>query len=455
MVVTRFAPSPTGDLHIGGVRTTLFNWLYAKHFGGKFFLRIEDTDRERSSDHFTESIYRSLKWLGLNWDGEPVLQHQNMKRHQEVAFDLLKKGKAYKCFSTQEELEKVRQEAIDSGNTPRYNGKWRNETQHPNLPFVIRLRAPLEGRTEFFDLVQGPCGVDNSQMDDMVLLRSDGNPTYMLSVVVDDYDMEITHVIRGCEHLNNAYRQKLIYDACGWKSPEFAHIPLIHGEDGAKLSKRHGATNVEEYKKYGFLKEALLNYLVRLGWSHGDDEIISLEDCIKLFDIKDVGRSAARFDMAKLYHVNSVYMRAISDVDLLEILREFCSEFYTTQKYSEAGWKRVLEAMPELKVRVRTLVELLEMSEIYGYGENYFGPVGPNPILEHILAQAKECAWQGDDKTEIWLRSVITSGGFTLKDAAPILRTAITKRTVAPSLFEVMKVLGVDLFIKRLENSIK
>lgn len=447
MVITRFAPSPTGNFHIGSARTALFNWLFAKRHGGKFLLRIEDTDKERSTQESSDLIYKSLKWLQLDWDEDIVLQHKNIKRHQEVANLLLAEGKAYKCFTTPAELEEAREKALREGRTPRYDRKWRDAKEHPSLPYAIRLKAPLAGKTEVQDLVAGNLSVNNEQLDDMVLLRADGTPTYMLAVVVDDHDMGITHVIRGNDHINNTFRQKQIYEACGWKTPEFGHIPLIHGADGAKLSKRHGATNLEEYEKQGFMPDAMLNYLLRLGWSHKDIEIISMEECCKIFDLNDVGTSSARFDLDKLYHVNSVYMRKLSQDEIFTKLKEFAGE----GKFEKSGWERVKMAIHELQIRSRTFEELAQMSEIYGMEGNYYEKIEPNACL---LAVLKNINQKNMEDVENWLRNTISENGSSLKEIAPLLRLAITKRKVAPSLFEVIKILGADLFYARLKNAL-
>ena len=309
-VVTRFAPSPTGFLHIGGARTALFNWLYARHHGGLFRLRIEDTDRKRSTPEAIEAILEGMKWLGLEWDGEVVYQSQRAERHAAVAHELLAQGRAYRCYASQEELEEMRAKAKAEGRPMRYDGRWRDRDPAeapPGVAPVIRLKAPQSGETVIDDQVQGRVRVANEQLDDMVLLRADGSPTYMLSVVVDDHDMEITHVIRGDDHLTNAFRQTQLYNALGWEPPAFAHIPLIHGPDGAKLSKRHGALGIEAYREMGYLPEALRNYLLRLGWGHGDEEIISTEQAIAWFDLPAVGRSAARFDPSSTFSATPIF----------------------------------------------------------------------------------------------------------------------------------------------------
>ncbi|MEM7653818.1 MAG: glutamate--tRNA ligase, partial [Pseudomonadota bacterium] len=324
-VVTRFAPSPTGFLHIGGARTALFNWLYARHCGGTFLLRIEDTDRKRSTDEAIAAILDGLSWLGLDWDGDTVYQFSRAERHADVARALLESGNAYHCYASQEELQEMRDRARAEGRPVGYDGRWRDRdpSEAPDsVPPVIRLKAPQSGQTIIHDLVQGDVTVGNEQLDDMVLLRADGTPTYMLAVVVDDHDMGVTDVIRGDDHLTNAFRQTQLYQALGWQTPRFAHIPLIHGPDGAKLSKRHGALGAEAYRDMGFLPEALRNYLLRLGWSHGDEEIISTEQAIEWFDIADAGRSPSRFDLARLTSLNAHYIKAADIARLVDLCME-------------------------------------------------------------------------------------------------------------------------------------
>ncbi|RUZ88094.1 glutamate--tRNA ligase, partial [Mesorhizobium sp. M7A.F.Ca.US.003.02.2.1] len=366
-VVTRFAPSPTGYLHIGGARTALFNWLYAKHTGGTMLLRIEDTDRERSNEAATAAILDGLSWLGLSWDGEPVSQFERAPRHREVAEELVRIGKAYYCYATPAELEAMREAARAKGLPPRYDGRWRDRapSEAPaGAKGAIRIKAPTEGETVVHDRVQGDVRFPNKDLDDFIILRSDGNPTYMHAVVVDDHDMAVTHIIRGDDHLTNAARQTVIYNAMGWDVPSMSHIPLIHGADGAKLSKRHGALGVEAYRAMGYLPEALLNYLARLGWSHGDDEIMSIKDMISWFDIGDVNKGAARFDFAKLEAINGAHMRRMSDAELFDI-------FIATLPYLEGGpaiaarlndstKAQLLAALPGLKERAKTLVELVD-----------------------------------------------------------------------------------------------
>ncbi len=366
-VVTRFAPSPTGFLHIGGARTALFNWLYAKKLGGKMLLRIEDTDRERSTEPAIAAILDGLKWLGLDWDGDVVYQFTRAARHREVAEQLLASGKAYYCYATSEELTAMREKARAEGRTRLYDGLWRDRDpkQAPaGIKPTIRLKAPLSGETVIEDQVQGRVVWQNENLDDLVLLRGDGNPTYMLAVVVDDHDMGVTHVIRGDDHLINAARQKQIYDALGWDIPSMSHIPLIHGPDGSKLSKRHGALGVDAYRAMGYLPEALRNYLVRLGWSHGDQEIFSTQEMIDAFDLPGIGRSAARFDFAKLENLNGHYIRHAEDSALVtmfeDVLDHLPDRSSLKAKLNDATRAQLLQAMPSLKERAKTLIELID-----------------------------------------------------------------------------------------------
>src|SRR3954451_12644163 len=371
-VVVRFAPSPTGFLHIGGARTALFHWLFARHHqkqgdGGTFRLRIEDTDRQRSTPEAVAAIIDGLSWLGLGLDGEIVHQFARAARHAEVARELLRLARAYHCYGTPAELEEMREKARAEKRSVRYDGTWRDRDpgEAPSgVAPVIRLRAPQDGATTIRDLVQGEVTVANAELDDLILLRADGTPTYNLSVVVDDHDMGITHVIRGDDHLNNAFRQTQIYRALDWPVPEFAHVPLIHGADGAKMSKRHGAIGVEQYRDLGYLPEALRNYLLRLGWSHGDDEIIDTDDAIRWFDITDVGRGAARFDQAKLDSVNAHYIRAADDIRFVGLVAERLEKEFG-RALSETDLERLRRAMPGLKPRAKTIVELAQKARFY------------------------------------------------------------------------------------------
>src|SRR5580700_1115987 len=366
-VAVRFAPSPTGFLHIGGARTALFNWLFARHHGGRFHLRIEDTDRARSTEPAVTAIVDGLKWLGLDWDGEVVFQFARAPYHAEIAQHLLATGRAYRCYSSPEELEAMRERARAEKRSIGYDGTWRDRDPAeapPGIPPAIRLKSERTGATTIRDHVQGEVTVENQELDDLIILRSDDTPTYNFSVVVDDHDMGITHVIRGNEHFRNAFRQVQIYRALDWAVPEFAHIPLIHGADGAKMSKRHGALGIDEYRKMGYLPEALRNYLLRLGWSHGDDEIISTEQAIEWFDLAGIHRSPAQFDFAKLDSVNAHYIREADDERLVGLVAARL-EAELGHALSDVARHRLLRAMPDLKPRAKTLVELAEKGKFY------------------------------------------------------------------------------------------
>ncbi len=468
-IVTRFAPSPTGYLHIGGARTALFNWLYAKHTGGVMLLRIEDTDRERSTDAATAAILDGLKWLGLDWDGEPVSQVSRVERHREVAEELVKLGKAYHCYASPDELIEMREKARTEGKPPRYDGRWRDRSADEapaGVKPVIRIKAPQDGHTIVDDKVQGEVRFPNKDLDDFIILRSDGTPTYMHAVVVDDHDMGITHIIRGDDHLTNAARQTIIYQAMEWDVPVMAHIPLIHGADGAKLSKRHGALGVEAYREMGYLPAALRNYLVRLGWSHGDDEIMSLDQMIEWFEIEDINKGAARFDFAKLEALNGVYMRQSDDADLL-------AQFEATLPYLAGGDKMIealtderrsqlLAAMPGLKERAKTLVELKD-------GAAFLFAARPLPMegkAEQVLADGGRQAIGGllprleavDDwtaeATESAVRAYADEAGIKLGKAAQPLRAALTGRAVSPGVFDVLAVLGREESLGRLRDQL-
>jgi glutamyl-tRNA synthetase len=469
-VVTRFAPSPTGFLHIGGGRTALFNWLYARRFGGKMLLRIEDTDRERSTDAAIEAILDGLSWLGITWDGDVVHQFAPAARHREVAEQLLADGKAYYCYATPQELEEMREKARAEGRPMRYDGRWRDRdpAEAPaGVKPVIRLRAPLEGETVVNDHVQGRVTWQNKDLDDLVLLRSDGTPTYMLAVVVDDHDMAVTHVIRGDDHLTNAARQTQIYQACGWDVPEMAHIPLIHGPDGAKLSKRHGALGVDAYRLLGYLPVALRNYLVRLGWSHGDQEFFSTQEMIDAFDLSGIGRSPARFDFAKLEHLNGHYMRAAADRDLVAALETILPEIGPSRgapaQLDDRLRAQFEAAMPGLKERAKTLVELLD-SAYYLYAQR---PLALEPKAEALLGDGGRDRiasllpslealpdWSAAS-TEAAVRTFAEANGLKLGQVAQPLRAALTGRSTSPGLFDVMAVLGRDESLARLRDQIR
>jgi glutamyl-tRNA synthetase len=461
-VVTRFAPSPTGFLHIGGARTALFNWLYARHTGGKFLLRIEDTDKARSTQAAIDAILEGMRWLGLDWDGHEYYQSQFWARHAEVAHELLAKGHAYRCYATSEELEAMRAEQRANKLPLRYDGRWRDRdaSEAPEgLPFSIRLRAPKEGETTIDDRVQGPVTVQNSELDDMILLRSDGTPTYMLAVVVDDNDMGVTHVIRGDDHLNNAFRQLVIVKAMGWPEPVYAHVPLIHGQDGAKLSKRHGATGVMDYDELGFLPEALSNYLLRLGWGHGDEEIISREDAVRWFDLADVGRSPSRFDTKKLEHLNGHYIREASDGRLAGLVAPRV-ETLIGRSISNDEIALLTRAMEGLKPRAKNLNEIAEGSLFLFKSRPLDLDERAGALLEgqaaDLLAFAHAALaavpdWTAE-ATEQAVREVAETAGVKLGQVAQPLRAALTGRATSPGIFDVLVLLGRDESLARVAD---
>ncbi len=458
--VLRFAPSPTGYLHIGGARTALFNWLYAQHTGGKFLLRIEDTDRERSTTDAVGAIFNGLTWLGLDWDGEPVFQFPRAPRHREVAEQMLACGRAYRCYATAQELDEMRAQQRAAGQSIRYDGRWRDRTPgaaEKDKPFVVRLKAPQEGETVIRDLVQGDVRWKNDQLDDMVLLRSDGNPTYMLAVVVDDFDMGVTHVLRGSDHLNNAARQLQIIEAMGWSVPIYGHVPLIHGADGAKLSKRHGALAVEAYRDMGYLPEAMRNYLLRLGWSHGDEEIIPTAKAIEWFDFDGLGRSAARFDLKKLDSINGHYIRETNDAALTLELVGFAERLKPELTLDSTVRARLKAAMPLLKTRAKTLAELVDKAEFL-YSEGARAPDAAAAAVLTADARAQlarvAAALDGDPwdtpSLEARVRALAEKEGTKLGDLAQPLRVAITGRTASPPIFEVLAVLGREEALTRI-----
>lgn len=466
-VVTRFAPSPTGFLHIGGARTALFNWLYARGRGGKMLLRIEDTDRERSTDAAITAILDGLKWLGITWDGETVYQFARAARHRQIAEQLLAEGKAYHCYATPQELTQMREAAKAEGRAMRYDGRGRGRdpSEAPaGVKPVIRLKAPQTGETVIEDQVQGRVVWQNENFDDLVLLRSDGNPTYMLAVVVDDHDMEVTHVIRGDDHLINAARQKHIYDALGWDVPVMSHIPLIHGPDGSKLSKRHGALGVEAYRAMGYLPEALRNYLVRLGWSHGDQEIFSTDEMIAAFDLPAIGRSAARFDFAKLENLNGHYIRNADDKALLaafeDVLQFVSGGDAIRAKLNDTTRAQLLAAMPGLKERAKTLLELIDSSNfIYADRPLDLEPKAAavlTPETRQLIGKLKAALeavtpWAADT-TEAAMRHFAEQNNLKLGAIAQPLRVALTGRTTSPGIFDVLAVLGRQTCLERLQD---
>lgn len=466
-VVTRFAPSPTGFLHIGGARTALFNWLYAKRHGGRMMLRIEDTDRERSTQEAIDAIIDGMKWLGLDWDGDVVYQFSRAARHAEVAHEMLAKGMAYRCYATPEELEEMREKARAEKRPPRYDGRWRDRdpAEAPaGAPFVVRIKAPEAGETAIEDAVQGRVVFPNKDLDDFILLRSDGTPTYMLAVVVDDHDMGVTQIIRGDDHLTNAARQTHIYQAMGWTPPAFAHIPLILGPDGAKLSKRHGALGVDAYRAMGYLPSALRNYLVRLGWSQGDKEFFTLPELIEAFDLAQVHRSPARFDYAKLENMNGHYLRDTADDELFDILVK-------TLPYLEGGpavlaaldkTKRaqLRAALPGLKARAKTLNELVD-------GAGFLFAQRPLPMDEKaqklLSPEAKSRLAALGPKlaalpewtaaaTEGAVRDLSVELSVKLGDLAQPLRAALTGRSTSPGIFDVLEILGRDESLARIAD---
>jgi glutamyl-tRNA synthetase len=461
-IVVRFAPSPTGFLHIGGARTALFNWLFARHHGGKFLLRIEDTDRARSTPEAVAAIIDGLDWLGLGWDGDIVQQFDRAPCHAEIARQLLAAGHAYYCFCSPAELEVMRERARAEKRSVRYDGTWRDRdpAEAPaGIAPAIRLKAPQSGSTTIRDLVQGEVTIANTELDDLIILRADGTPTYNLSVVVDDHDMGITHVIRGDDHLNNAFRQKQIYDALGWAVPEFAHVPLIHGPDGAKLSKRHGDLGVDAYRELGYLPEALRNYLLRLGWSHGDDEIISTEQAVEWFDIDAVGRAPARFDFAKLGNLNGHYIRAAEDERLVTLVAQRLEKL-VGKPLTDIELRRLRAAMPELKLRPKTLAELAANARFL---------VAPRPIrlddkaaklltpdarqlLTDLLDRLRAPEWQ-PERLENEIRSFADQKGTKLGAIAQPLRAALTGSLASPGIFDVMKILGREESLGRIADA--
>lgn len=459
-VVTRFAPSPTGFLHIGGARTALFNWLFARHHGGVYRLRIEDTDRQRSTKEAVDAILDGLAWLGLSGDGEIVLQSERAPRHAEVALALLEQGKAYRCYCTPEELAAMRDAAKAEGRSIRYDGRWRDRdpSEAPaGVDPVIRIKAPLEGDMTIQDAVQGSVTVPHAQLDDMILLRADGSPTYMHSVVVDDHDMGITHVIRGDDHLNNAFRQALIYQAMGWEVPVFAHIPLIHGPDGAKFSKRHGALGIEAYRDMGYLPEAMRNYLLRLGWGHGDDEIISTDQAIEWFDLSGVGRGAARFDFAKLDSVNGHYIRE-ADNDRLTDMVAAKLALDPALTIDEEARRRIRAGMAGLKERAKTITELAEKARFYVASL----PLAMEPKAAALLDDSGVAALAGlaphlaaltsfeEPAIEDAVRRYAEANELKLGKVAQPLRAAMTGSTTSPGIFEVLAALGQAESLQRI-----
>lgn len=469
-VVTRFAPSPTGYLHIGGARTALFNWLYAKGNGGKMLLRIEDTDRQRSTQEAIDAILDGLSWLGLEWDGDPVFQHARIDRHREVVEEMLEQGLAYKCYASPEELEKMREAAREEGRTAVYDGLWRDRdpAEAPaGVDPVIRFKGPLEGATVILDEVAGEISVANRDLDDLIIMRSDGTPTYNLAVVVDDHDMGVTHVVRGADHLTNASRQAQIYDALGWSLPVFAHVPLIHGPDDAKLSKRHGALGVEAYRAMGYLPAALRNYLVRLGWSHGNDEIISTAQMIEWFDLPDIGRSPARFDFDKLKNVNAHYVRESSDEELLAavkaILHEIDAEHTPPHTDVPENWERFARALPGLKERAKTLLDLLDSSRFLFETR----PLAMDDKAQKLLDDDARSVLNGVvaalsgiedwrmENIETAMKAFVEAKDLKFGIVAQPLRAALTGGLPSPGIYDVLFALSKKEAIERICDQTK
>ena len=460
-VVTRFAPSPTGYLHIGGARTALFNWLYARGRGGKFLLRIEDTDRARSAPEATAAILQGLTWLGLDWDGEPVSQAAGAARHAEVAHQLLSQGKAYKCFSTQDEIAAFREAAKAGGRSTQFRSPWRDAdpSTHPDAPYAIRIRAPQDGTTVIRDRVQGDVTIRNDQLDDMIILRSDATPVYMLAVVVDDHDMGVSHVIRGDDHLNNAARQMMIYEAMGWQVPVWAHIPLIHGPDGKKLSKRHGALGAEAYQAMGYPAAGMRNYLARLGWSHGDDEFFTDAQALEWFDLPGIGRSPARFDLKKLENLCGRHIAVSEDAALRREIGEYL-EAAGRPALTPRQSDNLEHAMYCLKDRARTFPEILEKAHFILDSR----PVVPDAaaaaalqavsdrILAELTPHLQNVSWTRED-LEVALAGFAEAHDTKFGKLAGPLRAALAGRTVTPSVFDMMLVLGRDETVARLNDA--
>lgn len=457
-VITRIPPSPTGLMHIGTARTALYNWLYAQHHGGVMQFRIEDTDRARYAPEFVESIKEGLTWLGLTWDGPILSQFERRDRHAEVAHEMLKNGKAYYCYCSPQELEAMREKAKAEGSQAFYDRRWRDSTATPpeGVKPVIRIKAPIGGESVVKDHVQGDVVVNNEQLDDFIILRSDGTPTYMLAVVVDDHDMGVTHVIRGDDHLNNTFRQNIIYDAMGWTIPEYAHLPLILGPDGAKLSKRHGATGVAEYANMGYLPEAMRNYLLRLGWSHGDDEIITTAQAIEWFDLDHVHRSPARFDFAKLDFINAHYIKEADNARLVDLVVPFIEK--KGIKVDAQGRARLLAGMDELKNRAKTLLQMADEGAFYcksvplDFDEKAKANLDP-AVLKILAEKFNQLESFTPESIESACKEVANDmqGGKLGKVAMP-LRAALTGTTVSPSVFHAAVILGKEETLARLNN---
>ncbi|MGH1369237.1 MAG: glutamate--tRNA ligase [Maritimibacter sp.] len=460
-VVTRFAPSPTGFLHIGGARTALFNWLYARGRGGKFLLRIEDTDRARSTPEATAAILAGMDWLGLDYDGEAVSQFERADRHAEVANAMLKQGHAYKCFATQDEIAAFREDARAKGASTLFRSPWRDAdpSTFPDAPFVVRLKAPLTGETVIDDEVQGRVVIKNDQLDDMICLRSDGTPTYMLAVVVDDHDMGVTHVIRGDDHLNNAARQRQVYEAMGWPLPVYAHIPLIHGPDGKKLSKRHGALGVEEYRDMGYPAAAMRNYLARLGWSHGDDEVFSDAQALEWFDLSGIGKSAARFDFKKLDHLSGQHIQTMQDSEILAAVHAYRAAT-AAQPWDDAKKSAFVAALNCCRQGAKTIPQLIDKAhfalidrpiEVEEKAAKALDNVSRG-ILKELTPQLQTVSWDRN-ALEAALNALAEAHDIKFGKLAAPLRAALAGRAATPSVFDMMLVLGRDETLARLTDA--
>lgn len=460
MVRVRFAPSPTGHLHIGGARTALFNWLFARHHNGVFILRIEDTDRSRSTEQYIESIIEAMKWLGLDWDEGPFRQTERLDIYRKYAYQLLKEGKAYRCYCTPEELEERRQQALKEGKPPRYDRRCRELREPLDKPFAIRFKMPLEGETVVNDLVKGKVVFKNAELEDLVILRSDGTPTYNFCVVVDDFDMKITHVIRGEDHLNNTPKQIHIYHALGMKLPEFAHIPMILGSDKARLSKRHGATSVLSYRDEGYLSEALVNYLVRLGWSYGDKEIFTRQELIEYFSLDNVGKANAIFNPEKLLWLNSEYIKMTDEKKLFELVRPFLIKegYLKDNDYVDIEW--AAKAIKSLKERCRTLKELANAMRYYLVDYVEIDPkakekfINPQtlPVIKEVTERLEALEEFTQDRIEKIFMEIVNERGLKLGQVAQPVRVVITGSTVSPGIYEVLEIVGKEKTLKRLRR---
>lgn len=458
--VVRFAPSPTGFLHIGGARTALFNWLFARHTGGTFLLRIEDTDRERSTPEAVAAILGGMEWLGLNWDGQTVYQFVRADRHRKVAEQLLRDGRAYRCYATPQELDEMRTKQRAEGKPVRYDGRWRDRDPADvpkDAPFVVRLKAEQQGETIVHDVVQGNVKFANEQLDDMILLRSDGTPTYMLAVVVDDHDMDVTHVLRGDDHLNNTPRQLQIITAMGWPVPVYGHLPMILGPDGAKLSKRHGALAVEAYRDMGYLPETLRNYLLRLGWSHGNDEIIPTAQAVEWFNLEHIGRSPARFDFTKLGNLNGHYIRTSDDATLVGAIETHLAQAPEPRTLSPLARERLVAALPDMRERAKTIVELAQSAdflftdgprELDAQADKILTPEA-RALLGELVTQFSSAHWRAETLEET-ARNMAETKGLKLGQVAQPVRAALTGHGTSPPIFAMLAVLGREESLARL-----